>query len=194
MKTGRRSGKGSEIVSACRIAADTDAATGGSGDIQHRRKGLAWCSGASVVMRRVPAIEGMGVTRFDLVISSVLDSNPSMLSVTVGGVGSDDGGGLGRLLHGVSARLHCDAYIEASPVREARRAGLQAYMSGFASFPCQDQIRSPAVAALSRRWCNDVTSECLKFRWPIAAELHLWFQLPTGAIVPASLRKRSCSC
>lgn len=37
--------------------------------MQHRQQGLAWCGGALGVVRRVRAMDRMGVTMFHLVIS-----------------------------------------------------------------------------------------------------------------------------
>lgn len=85
--------------------------------MQHRQQGLAWCGGALGVVRRVRAIDRMGVTRFDLVISVVVGCQSIARRGSVGCVGGDDGAGLGVLMHGVSVRLHSNACLEASPVR-----------------------------------------------------------------------------
>lgn len=115
MKTGRRPGELSGIVSACRSAV---------------RLPEAWvsCSIDSKVWRGVVVVhwwwcdacrpkDRMGVVGFDLVISFVVGLGSIARRGSVGLVGSNDGGGLGRLLHGVSVRLHSNACLEANPVR-----------------------------------------------------------------------------
>lgn len=71
---------------------------------------------------------------------SLLDLNPSLVMGSVGGVGGDDGGGLGRLLLGVSVRLHSNACLEAKPVRALLQAERQAYIFGVASSHSQGEI------------------------------------------------------
>lgn len=127
--------------------------------MQHRQQGLAWCGGALGVVRRVRAIDRMGVTRFDLVISVVVGCQSIARRGSVGCVGGDDRAGLGM---GAAARRQrevtqqCLSRSESSPVMmcAGRAAGVYRWRCFFSQSRRDQAIRSPAVAVPPDA-CND---------------------------------------